>query len=84
MDYYEIPTKGPIMLFDKNQEPLTVIVTETGWEAYGPDTPWSKVLYKQLVKLGGVNESVPPGEYHFNAKWELRKLRVAFTLEPAE
>lgn len=47
--------------------PLTIIVTEDRWEAYGdPTYSWHKYLYDYLVENGGINESVSPGEYTFN------------------
>ena len=73
-----ITTKGIIMSFDR--EPLFVVVTPTKWGAYG--TTFRQRWLTQLLKAqGGIHDTVPPGEYHFNI--ERRGLRLYLTLEPA-
>lgn len=62
--------------------PITVVVTDEQWAAFGIDTPRGQFLGTMLQALGGVNESTPPGTYHFNmvAHW----FKMSFTFEPAE
>jgi hypothetical protein len=47
-------------------DPITVVVKDGRWDAYGPVTPRSQELYAILAAMGGVNESVADGTYHFN------------------
>lgn len=51
-------------LFDR--EPLTVEVQEHRWDCYGNHTRRHYKLAALLQSMGGINESVPPGSYHFN------------------
>ena len=51
----------------KNHDPIVVVVTESDWYALGDPTSYRAHRLFQTLKLsGGVNESVPPGTYHFN------------------
>lgn len=50
----------------KDEAPIVVEVQADRWDAYGPITSRSTYLYQVLSELGGINESVPPGQYHFN------------------
>lgn len=62
--------------FPKNyRAPLTVVVDKNEWNAFGPVTRRSQALYELLQMSGGINESVDPGTYHFNAR------RVGFRTE---
>lgn len=64
------------------KDPIIVVVDGGRWEANGPDTIRSQFLLNVLQMLGGVNESVPPGTYHFNMKshW----FKMSFALDPVE
>lgn len=65
-----------------DKSPILVYVTSDRWDAAGdPTNPRHKFLYNYLAKMGGVNESVPPGWYDFNIT---RKglTQVLVTLEP--
>jgi hypothetical protein len=44
---------------------LTVVVTETDYELLAEPTNYNRNLAKLLTELGGINESVAPGIYHF-------------------
>lgn len=46
--------------------PVTVVVTDTRWDAIGEPTQRNMWLTNMLSAMGGVNESVSPGTYHFN------------------
>ena len=67
------------MSFDR--EPLFVVVTTTKWDAYGT-TLRQRWLTQLLKAKGRIQDTVPPGEYHFNI--ERRGLRLYLTLEPAK
>jgi hypothetical protein len=69
-------------MFQRNKEPLTVIVHDGRWDCYGPVTRRNKFLYSVLARSGGVRDSVPAGRYHFNVKW--RGLKVEATLTPVK
>lgn len=52
-----------------NLRPIQVTVTPTKWNAYALTsipTPRDIELIKILNEMGGINESVVPGVYHFN------------------
>lgn len=69
-------------MFKKTDPPLLVVVNDMGWWAYGPDTVRNRWLTAVITNEGGVNESVPPGNYHFNI---VRKgFKLISTFEPAE
>lgn len=63
------------------EPPLTVIVTEGRWDAIDSLTSRNIMLTRILTEMGGVNESVPPGTYHFNVKLENGEWTA--TLNPA-
>ena len=46
--------------------PIVVEVKDGRWNAYGDPTARSHYLFTMLESIGGVNESVPPGQYLFN------------------
>lgn len=50
----------------ENDRPIIIIVKEDRYDAYGPETPRSRQLMATLQRMGGINESVAPGLYHFN------------------
>jgi len=51
----------------KNSDPLVVVVKGDRWDALGdPNSRYHRKLYTLLVKLGGIDESVEDGTYHFN------------------
>ena len=49
-----------------NREPLLVEVHDGRWDMYGNFSRRHDKLAKILTAMGGVNETVPPGYYHFN------------------
>lgn len=51
---------------DSDLTPVTVLVTKERWDAIGTPTPRNIYLTNMLTAIGGVNESVQPGTYHFN------------------
>jgi len=63
-------------------EPLDIVVDETRWDAYGPATTRSSAILNVLNSIGGINESVPPGNYHFNVRRVGLNLETSLT--PAE
>jgi hypothetical protein len=67
-------------MFNLNRDPLFVHVTPDRWDSYGTPTYRSKFLFQLLKKTGGINESVPPGWYDFNAKF--RGFKLIMSLEP--
>lgn len=68
----------------KNRTPLTVIVKDGQYTMLGDaNSPWHGMLSKQLQAMGGINESVQDGTYHFNMKAH-RFFKVKLTLLPAE
>ena len=46
--------------------PIVVEVKNGRWDAYGDPTVRTRYLIMMLESIGGVNESVPPGQYLFN------------------
>lgn len=72
--------------FARNQKPLVVEVGDGQWNAYAqnvPPTPQDEALFAILTAIGGINESVTPGRYHFNAQTSgLGKLELS--LEPIQ
>lgn len=65
-----------LYIFPKDyREPLTLVVDDSEWNAFGPITRRSRALYNLLQLVGGINESVEPGTYQFNAR------RLGFRLE---
>lgn len=69
-------------MFNRNQPPLTVIVTSERWDAVDAPTPRNIWLTQVLQQMGGVNESVAPGTYHFNVK--RKGLKMVASLDPAQ
>jgi hypothetical protein len=65
-------------VFQKNREPLIVVVKGNRYECLGPTTSRSRFLFNLLQQQGGVAESVPDGIYHFNAKWRNFKYEITF------
>lgn len=63
--------------------PLTVIVSDDRYDAYGEIPPTSRDawLYGLLQNQGGINHTVEPGVYHFNAKWR-NPLKLELSLNP--
>lgn len=61
---------------------LVVVVGNDRWNAFGdhsnPHVVW---LYSLLVEIGGVNESVTPGVYHFDA-YILGSESTVITMDP--
>ncbi len=52
------------------EDPLVVVVHEDEWKAYAlhdPPTEWDQQLFQMIKAMGGINEDVEPGAYHFNA-----------------
>lgn len=52
------------------EDPLVVVVQEDRWDAYSlhdPTTEWDQTLFEMIQAMGGINEKVEPGVYHFNA-----------------
>lgn len=70
-------------MFDDNGSgpPLTVLVTESRWDAVDEPTERNIWLTKMLKELGGINYTVPPGTYNFNI--ERVENQMIATLEPA-
>ncbi len=60
-------------MFAKFQRQPIVVVVENGrYDAYSMHSVPTKRdlwLMATLAGMGGVNESVEPGTYHFNIKW---------------
>lgn len=51
-------------------DPIVVVVEEDRWDAYSMhETPTDRdeELLALIHKMGGINEKVEPGRYHFNA-----------------
>jgi len=66
--------------------PLVVIVADGRWDAYAQDlikSPSDIWLFQVLTEIGGINETVAPGRYHFNAKVDLGTQTTEISLEPA-
>lgn len=53
-------------MFNKNTDPIVVVVKNGRFDCFGPDNLRSHYLKNWLFKLGGINESVEEGTYHFN------------------
>ena len=53
-----------------SEEPILVVVTEDSWNAYSYHTiptPRDHELFALIQKMGGIDDTVEPGSYHFNA-----------------
>ena len=55
-------------MFNRNQYPILIVVANGRWDAYGPITLRTQELTRILTEIGGVSDSVPEGNYHFNVK----------------
>lgn len=55
-------------MFNRNQNPILIVVANGRWDAFGDVTPRNQELTKILTEMGGVSDSVPEGKYHFNVK----------------
>jgi hypothetical protein len=61
---------------------LLVEVHDGRYDCYGdPANPNHMLLMQELTEIGGVNESVPDGYYHFYFEY-LDEENIALTLEP--
>ena len=57
------------VIVPKKNDPLTIVVKGDRWDALGtPGSIYHQKLYTLLVKMGGINESVEDGTYHFNVE----------------
>ena len=66
---------------DSDLTPVTVHVTSERYDIIDVPTPRNMYLANMLMAMGGINESVSPGTYHFNVL-EVNGQPVA-TLTPA-
>jgi hypothetical protein len=66
-------------------EPIVVVVGNGRYDMYGhvPPTPHDLWLGQILKGMGGVNETVADGKYHFSAE-ELVPGKIVATLEPVQ
>lgn len=62
----------------KSSSPIHVIVSETRWDAFGADR-FSGYFKFAILKLMGVSNTVPPGEYTFDVKRVGLKLVCSLT-----
>jgi hypothetical protein len=69
-------------MFKLNHDPIEVVVSETEYNCYGPTTKRSIRLTAILQNLGGINETVKPGAYHFNVK--RRNFKLIASLYPID
>ena len=54
-------------MFDKT--PLHIVESENRWDAFGVPSSWRQWwLFATLKSMGGISETVPPGNYHFNVE----------------
>lgn len=68
-------------MFDKT--PLHIVVSENRWDAFGvPSSRRQWWLFTILKSMGGISETVSPGNYHFNV--ERRGFKLFTTLDPIE
>lgn len=51
---------------DSDLTPVTVHVTSERYDIIDVPTPRNQYLAQMLMAIGGINESVEPGTYHFN------------------
>lgn len=52
-------------MFVDNSPVLVIVVADRQWNAYGPDTLAHRALLETLYAMGGINEGVSAGTYHF-------------------
>jgi len=67
----------------KKPSPLYVEVTEGRYDMYGTPTRRNKQLAAILKRIGGVNESVPPGTYIFDVKFDWKRFKFCCHLGEA-
>lgn len=68
-------------MFDKT--PLHIVVSENRWDAFGVPSSWRQWwLFATLKSNGGISDTVPPGNYHYNV--ERRGFKLLVTLDPIE
>lgn len=72
------------VIVPKKNDPLTVVVKGDRWDALGtPGSIYHQKLYTLLAKIGGINESVEDGTYHFNVEYR-RFFKIYMTLTKIE
>ena len=72
------------IIVPKKNDPLTVVVKGDRWDALGtPGSKYHQKLYTLRVTLGGINETVEDGTYHFNVE-RGRFFKVYATLTKVE
>lgn len=68
------------------EDPIVVVVDEDSWNAYSlhpTPTERDKELLRHLTELGGINEKVEPGTYHFNvARLDEKTILASLELIP--
>lgn len=65
-------------------DPIVVVVESDRWDAYSfheEPTERDKELLALIQQMGGINEQVEPGRYHFNAA-PLDETNLVVSLEP--
>ena len=68
-------------MFDKT--PLHIVVSENRWDAFGVPSSWRQWwLFATQKSMGGISETVSPGNYHFNV--ERRGFNLFATLDRIE
>lgn len=70
-----------------NIRPIQITVTKTNWTAHALSsisTPRDLELIKLLDSMGGINESVEPGIYHFNVMMVEGLGQHVASLQPAK
>lgn len=66
------------------EDPILVVVEEDRWDAYAlhePPNERDEELLAIIQTMGGINEEVVPGRYHFNAA-PLVEGHLVVSLEP--
>jgi hypothetical protein len=66
----------------KSSDPLTVVVKNGRWDAYGPLTIRSQHLITVLNMIGGVSDRVPDGKYRFDVL--IHGMTIISSLTPIE
>lgn len=56
-------------MFVDNSPVLVIVIADRRWDAFGPDTLAHRALLEMLYAMGGINESVADGTYHFTIDW---------------
>ena len=66
------------MFTKKSPAPLTILVTESRWDALGDPTSLHHMFLMELLKKqGGISDTVPPGAYEYDAVREGLHYRVS-------